>query len=286
MRYNKEVKRAYEHRLFFFAALMLVLGTVVPHPLSALTTIADVSASSLYTPQKIQQPAVVTLLFEAVTYTPPFYRGRALPSADASIRIHADAPFISKNGATAAESSINYTWTINGRVMQNLSGVGKSDLVLSGPSLYGTMIVSVDARSQSGSIHGTQTIRIPSVIPILNLYSDDSLAGEQYWNAITANSTLTSAQSTLVAEPYFFAVGSPLSTDLTYQWAVNGTPVLADEHNPSRLTLQVDGGKEGTAAISLSLSSKQFTFENTKNMWKIRIVPTGSGSTPFTNTQQ
>lgn len=285
MRYNKGVKRAYTHRLFLFIALIVVLGTGIPLPLSAITTIADVSTSPLYTAPKTQQSAVVTLLFEAVTYTPPFYRGRALPSANAPIRIHADAPFISKNGATTAESNINYTWTINGRVMQNLSGLGRSNLVLNGPSLYGTTIVSVDARNQSGSIHGTQTIRIPAVTPILNLYSDDSLIGEQYWNAITANSTLTSDKSTLIAEPYFFAVGSPLSTDLTYQWSVNSTPVLADEHNPSRLTLQVDGGKEGIAAVILSLSSKQFTFQNTKGAWKIRITPTGSGSTPFTNTQ-
>lgn len=283
MRYNTGVKRVYEHRLFLFAAIAVVLSAAVPHALFAVTTIADVSASPLYRAPKPQPSTTVALLFEAVTYTPPFYRGRALPSADAPVRIHADAQFTTKSGTPLAESSINYTWTINGRIMQNLSGAGRSDLILNGPSLYGAMIVSVDA--SAGGVHGSQVIRIPAVTPLLTLYSDDPLLGEQYRNAIAGNTNLPSNQSTLVAEPFFFAVGSPLSTDLTYQWSVNGTPVLADEHNPSRLTLQVDGGKEGTAAVALSLTSNQFSFENTKGAWQIHITPTGSGSTPFTNTQ-
>ena len=249
-----------------------------PHAAFAAPTITDVTKSSLYVASSASPSGSVSLLYEAETYTPPFYRGRSLASADAPVRIHADAQF-------SSSGSINYTWTINGRVMQNLSGVGASDLTLAGPSLYGTLIVSVDARSQSGSAHGTQTIRIPAITPQLTLYSDDPLLGVQYNNAIGENTSLPSNETTLVAVPYFFATDSALSSALTYLWSVNGTPVLAENNNPSRLTLQVDGGKEGTASVSLSLTHKQYSFENSKKTWQIHITPAGSATTPFTNTK-
>jgi hypothetical protein len=222
-------------------------------------------------------PATIALLYEAGTYTPPFYRGRSLASANAPVHVHANAQF----GSTP-ESSINYTWSVNGRVMQNLSGVGRSDLVISGPTLYGALIVSVDA-SASGNTRATQSIRIPAVTPVIDLYSDDALLGIQYRNAISGSSDLHSDQSTLTAEPYFFAVSDPQSSDLLYSWSVNGTPVLADATSPSRITLQVKGGASGTASVGLSLASRTFSLENTKASWQVRVTPSGSGATPFTN---
>ena len=223
-------------------------------------------------------PATIALLYEAGTYTPPFYRGRSLASANAPVHVHADTQF-----GSIPESSINYTWSVNGRIMQNLSGIGKSDLVLGGPTLYGALIISVDA-SASGNARATQAIRIPAVNPVIDLYSDDALLGIQYRNAIGGSSDLHSNQSTLVAEPYFFAVSGPQSSDLLYSWSVNGTPVLADATSPSRITLQVKGGASGTAAVGLSLASRLFSFENTKASWQVHVTPSGSDATPFTNT--
>ena len=277
MRYNREVKGT-SAQLFSSFAIGLLVVLIAPATLSAQTTLEDVTKSTIYTPGNSSSASTVSLSAEGVTYTPPFYRGRALPSADAPVRIHADAQF----GGSVPASSVNYTWTINTRVMQNLSGLGKSDLLLSGASLYGTMIVSVAA--SAGSLHGSQTIRIPAVTPKVVLYNDDPLLGMRYHTAIDATTPLHSSETTLVAEPYFFAVSSPVSSDLIYKWSVNGSPVLSDQDSPARITLNVDGGGEATASVGLTLSSTQFSFETAKQTFQVHITPS-SGSTPFTNTK-
>jgi hypothetical protein len=250
------------------------------HSVRASIAGTDGSSGSVTT---VIKPATVALLYEAATYTPAFYRGRSLASANAPVRVHADAQFASSNGVAIPTSSINYTWSLNGRAMQNLSGLGKADLTLSGPSLYGTLIVSVDA--SSGGVHGSAVARIPAVSPKVLLYSDDPLLGMLYRSAISATTNLRADQSTLVAEPYFFAVSSPVSSDLIYSWGVNGTPVLADKESPSRITLQVAGGGASTAGVSLSLIDSRYSFETAKQGWQVHITSSSGGANSFTPTK-
>lgn len=264
MGYNERVQHVFEHSARFCVVVLIATVLSLPLPTVAQTT----------------EPSV-RLLWEAASYTPPLYRGRALPSADTPVRILADARFVTAQGTVVPERSITYTWTINLRVREDLSGVGKSTILLNGPSLFGALIVTVEAWGPNNSFYGTNTIRIPAVQPVLALYNDDPILGVSYRKAIGAGTTLRSDQTTLVAEPYFFNVSSALSPALLYSWYVNDTPVLADDDNPSRITLNVEGGKSGNALVTLALKHSTQQLQTAERSWQIGISSTAA-STPFT----
>lgn len=253
------------HILFSsFAAVftLLVCFFLFPLPVSAQTT-----------PR-------VSLLWEADTTTHPFYRGRALPSANASVRVFADAQFTS-GGSSLADQSLTYTWTINGRVMQNLSGEGRQSLSLSGPVLFGALVVSVEVRSPNGALRASRTVRIAAEEPIVNLYENNPLAGVLYRNALANGMTLRGTGAGLIAVPFFLSPSlDPRS--ISYEWKLGGKAAPADVGRPYALTLE--GEDRERVDISLSIKHAQKSFQSASRSWRL-FLSNASSESPFNFTQ-
>src|SRR3989344_3364405 len=75
-------------------------------------------------------PAKVDLIWESDSYTPPFYLGRALPSAGALLRFEALAHMKTADGRDIPAGEIRFTWRRNGAVILSASGLGKSSVTL------------------------------------------------------------------------------------------------------------------------------------------------------------
>lgn len=212
----------------------------------------------------------VSLLYEADSYTPQFYRGRALPSANTPVRVYADANTLGK------PESLSYAWSINGRVMQNISGVGKNYIVLPGPVLFGALVVSVtvSGNGKAASI----TTRIGAETPILDLYEDNALTGKTIWNALGNGEGALSSKATIVAEPFFFA--EPISSkNIHYLWAVGGLPAAADPGKPNTITISATSTRN--LAIELQAKHSIFTLETAARIWN--LVFSSGGASGFVN---
>lgn len=221
------------------------------------------------------RPTEMDLLWESDSYVPPFFRGRALPSAGTTLKMEAVPRFKLKSGAFVSPGTIIFTWKRNGYVIEKVSGRGRSRAVIPAPGLFGTDTISVEARTMDGTLAGESSTVIRSVEPRLLLYENHPLFGIKYHAAFGTQSFVDATEVTLAATPYY--ADTPTPDALTYEWKVNGQPIGIDPEKPSALTLNA-AGSSGIALIDLALSSATNFYLSAQNAWRITLLGSGGGS--------
>ncbi len=211
------------------------------------------------------EPAQLDLLWESPdSYVPPFYRGKALPSIEATIKIVA----LPNSGALldAPAGSLVYQWKHNSSVDQQASGYGKNYYVFRSDYLNKKEIVSVQAADGgTGSFNATDTLEIVPVNPKIVFYADKFNEGTDYGNALVDTTALTENEITIVAAPYFFSPKEKILTPgFKYDWAINNKSIPAPDPK-NMLTVQPTEGTTGTGVISLSLENMGKLFQSAKN---------------------
>lgn len=203
----------------------------------------------------IIKPADVSMLWESDTYTPPFYKGKALHSFNGSFRVVAVPEFIGSDGKRIDPRDLIYTWKKNGEVQGDASGYGKTSFIGSQTSyLRQGEEISVEVSSPRENAAGSGSITIIPTVPKLVLYEKSPLYGPQYETAIVKNKNLENEEITVLAEPYFFSVGSSKAGALTYAWTLNGSALPTFANKPE-VTLRKIGG-QGVADLSLVVQNQ------------------------------
>ncbi|MBI5003793.1 hypothetical protein HZC00_01730 [Candidatus Kaiserbacteria bacterium] len=213
-------------------------------------------------------PTHVDLLLDSDSYIPPFYRGRALPSAGTHMQAQALVYFKRSDGSFIPPNSIIYTWKVNGQVIGNVSGKGRQTAVLPAPVLFGTSNVSIEAVSTDNLFTGSASTNISSVEPILMLYEDHPLFGILFHRAMGQTTTIPDSEMTFAAVPYFTQVKNPNDPQLRYHWMVNGNLIVADTNHPSEIVINADKSN-GEAAITLALNHASNFLMNAKGSWDV-----------------
>ncbi|MBI2030834.1 hypothetical protein HYT05_04390 [Candidatus Kaiserbacteria bacterium] len=226
-------------------------------------------------------PTHIDLLVDSDSYTPPFYRGRALPSAGTQMRMQALVYFKRTDGSFVPPNSIVYTWSENGQIIGKVSGKGRQNVTLPSPVLYGTSVITVNAVSNDGLFSGSASIRISSIEPILALYENHPLFGFMYHQAMGEKTSIPDSETTFAAVPYFADIKNPNDPRLRYNWTVNGSVVPTDTTRPSEITINADKS-DGKATISLSLSHSSNVFMNPKGDWDV-VFRTFEQTSPFSS---
>jgi len=211
--------------------------------------------------QVITRPAELTLVWEALSYTPPFYRGKALLSPESTIKVVAFPFFRSTSGELAAETLI-YTWRVNKKIV--LSGIGKNVLETKGPKPYGALEVSVEVSSQGGSITKTANLNLNVSSPEVVFYEEHPLEGVRYNTALFGAFNLSGDEATVRAEPYFFTDQSAV-----FSWRLNNRDI--QESTGNSITLRNDDGSLGTSAIGVSVRSILSIFQRAENILSINF---------------
>ena len=231
----------------------------------------------------VLRPTEVDLLWESDSYIPPFYRGRALPSAGSAVRLFA-IPRLQYSGAQSPVSpeELIYTWKKNNKVIAPASGRGKHTALLEGPALFGTDTVSVEVRTTDGGLRGFSSVRIASVEPLLVLYENHPLFGVLYHRALKKVDSIPEVEATLSATPYFAPSENPGDLFFRYAWRVNNSDVENDPSNPNTITLNAEGST-GRAFIELALTHATNFFLSSFGTWNLTLneANDASFSDPF-----
>ena len=231
-------------------------------------------------------PARLSLLFEADSYIPPFFEGRALPSAGTRVRLQAIPYFQQSDGALVPTSQITFTWKRNGQTILSASGRGRNTALFPSPELFGVDSISVDASSDDSTFTGSASVTLPSIEPILLLYEDHPLFGVMYHHALSPQSFIAENEMTFMALPLFAPARSPDDPRLIYTWRVNGNDIVADPLRRSEIT--VDASKApGPALLDLEVIHATNLFMEAKGSWSVTFSSTQSGPSqnPFTRAQ-
>lgn len=186
------------------------------------------------------------LIWEATdSYVPPFYRGKALPISQGSVKVAAIPNMKSAAGASKPASAFAYTWRKDGKNMPATGGFGKSSFN------FTNQILDKQNRIEVSVTDGTKTasssITVTPFVPEILFYEDYSLTGVQYQNALGAVHEISDRpRVTIVAEPYFLSKNFKTNNDIKGTWTLNGQAAETSKKN----TLAINtSGTTGAVAV-------------------------------------
>lgn len=186
--------------------------------------------------QLIVEPSEVDLLWEADTYTPPFYKGKALPTFKSMVKMTA---IPRKNSYSSSPSAFYYKWTYN-RIEGLGEALGMSSTLIRSGWPNSSVPVTVNVSIPNTEWKGAETVNIPGYNPKIVLYEQQPLLGTLFHRALTPSTKGVGNTFSVRAVPYFFSTDNYLNKDLVYSWNINGETVQTSAE-PTNVELVKNG---------------------------------------------
>ena len=183
-------------------------------------------------PASAQEAAVMPIItWQAKTYTPSWFTGKALPTANSQITAYLE--LIVKNKATDLSGEKVY-WYVNDEFIKG--GVGIQKVTFNAPAVTGN---TIDLRAEVPSRSVIKTIEIPIVNP------------EAVIEAPFPSRMFSSFSINLNGWPFFF--NTQKSSNLNFLWSVNGVTAENSE-NPEVLDLDLNQNAAQNSNINIGLT--------------------------------
>jgi len=212
-------------------------------------------------------PAKVDILYEAESYTPPFYKGKAKFPFQGSLRIVALPSFIDSNGKKVSNSRLIFKWKNGNQILNNQSGYGKNILLYkSDESLPKQTEITAEVSFPEESLIAVKKILIEPTSPETVFYEENPEYGILFNKALSETFTIEKEEATISAIPLFFGVTDKDSSLLNYKW------ILADksiEQGGSSIVLGNKSGKTGQTQLSVQISNTKDYFQAADNSLNI-----------------
>jgi len=189
----------------------------------------------------------VDLVWQGNTYTPPFYKGRALWPSQGEVIFTALV-----NGTSQNPKNLYYKWVKNGTVLGNLSGIGKNSYIYNDAGLFIPQRIRVDVLSGE-TLVGRASIDIHPSTPQVFVYENSPLIGYVFEREVSNIIQLNKEEISLSAFPYFFSTNSRDDGSISYVWSINNS---SSNQSGSKITLRTPG-TEGKSLILISLKNSQ-----------------------------
>lgn len=198
------------------------------------------------------KPAEIDLLWQTDTFTPPFYRGKALYSNQSAVTVVAIPHMLGRNGNPIPVANLVFTWKEDHVVKGSLSGYGKNSYTFTGNPLFKPTLIEVEITAPVENIKSNATMSLAPRNPQVLVYVNDPLYGLLLNNAITASYPLDVSEVRLAAVPYFFSSDSAGTKNLNYNWTINNSDGATNQKD---IVLRHEGDSSGTSIISLQVDN-------------------------------
>ncbi len=238
---------------------------------TTLTAVINTSDGIYIKKELFFKPMGTTILWEADTYTPPFYKGKPLLSPEARVRVVVFPD-------TGVPSNFIYEWSKNTTAITSASGYGKNSFSFKGPIPFGEAGVRVHVSSFDKTQQSTKKISLVLSQPFILFYEKHPLLGVWYNRPVDTNFTTTKKELSLNAEPYFFSNETSEIPTLVYNWSLNGRGA----NNSGRtITLRNEQGGKNASSIALSMRGLAQTFQSASRSITINFVSAESERPTF-----
>ncbi len=223
-------------------------------------------------------PVGLTVLWEADTYTPPFYKGKPLITYQSRVRAVA-VPNETNTRSAINAGTLAYVWRQDGVASESTSGYGRNSFTFIAPRPYEQTKVSVSASSLDNTINSEFKIAIPVTSPFILFHEDHPLLGIWYNRSLGKDLTLNKKEFSLRAEPYFFSKEIRGQSSLSYDWELNGRTV----NSPGRsITLRNVAGTKGNSSLFFAMTGSQKTFQTAEQSLLIHFLAEEARISEFT----
>ena len=206
------------------------------------------------------RPAEVSLLWQAESYTPPFYKGKALMPYQGTVLVAA-VPFFTRGGLLMSPESLIYTWMEGDEVIGDSSGKGKNLFVFRGSVPIRPKTISVAVESPDRRMIASASVDIVPVAPRLLFYEDHPLYGLMLGKALVGNFLLKSDEARIGALPYYFEAKERSGFDIAYDWQVNYEPILLERGNALTLRRAVKEAGRSYLFLEARNADESKTFQ-------------------------
>ncbi len=199
-------------------------------------------------------PSEVDVLWQADTYTPPFYKGKALYTPQADVQFVAMPNITKKSGSKIQPQNTVYGWEMDYTADAANSGYGVNNYNFSGSILAKPTHVKVtayDPLDQSST--GVGSLDLENIQPLLLMYEVHPTYGPLFNTAATGAFNFSQSDIQLGAYPFFYSAAA--KNNVTYDWAINSTPISNIPKNQDFLVLQKLKEENGQSTVSVSASN-------------------------------
>lgn len=181
------------------------------------------------------KPTQIDLIWEADSYTPPFYKGKALRAPTGNARVVALVRATDQNGNIIPTEDLFFKWIFNGRPLVEFSGYGENIFPSDVSPRRNTVAVEISTRNGRSDMVTREEITIPNRNPEILLYKRTPLGGVNYAEALDESTQIQTEEVTFVAEPYYFDMKNMNIGGLNYIWSLNGDEVAGNSNNQIKL---------------------------------------------------
>lgn len=222
------------------------------------------------------RPAFLDLVWEAVSYTPPFYRGKALFPYEGTVKVVAMPDILTDNGGRLNPKNLVYAWSIDGNPVPDVSGFGKNFIFFNGALPFKTVSLSVTATTVDKLYSASGATTLTPQLPYILFYEDSPLYGVLYGNALGSNVPLANPEIRVAAVPYFIGAANRQDSALAYKWQLNNQPI-APGASKDGVTFRQNAGTSGVAQIGLDVSILNKVFQTASGGLSISFGATNQG---------
>ncbi len=214
------------------------------------------------------RPALLTIAWEAETYTPPLYRGKALQGPEATVKFVALPYLIYENGTVADPRTLIYEWRLNEQPLAKFSGAGKQSLRVKNTKFIKPLNISLTVHSPDNKLfaEAKTTAKVTSVE--INLYELHPRYGAWYDKAVGSAFGISGGELNLLAEPFYYSIAHRADEKLSYLWKVGQNGVDAREV----LTLRPVGEGGGASRLSLEVTSKEYILQSASRLLSVTFA--------------
>ncbi|PIS13406.1 MAG: hypothetical protein COT67_01920 [Candidatus Tagabacteria bacterium CG09_land_8_20_14_0_10_41_14] len=204
------------------------------------------------------------LLWQAKTYVPHWYQGKALAGIESEVKI------VAVNRSPYASQNLDFDWFLNFEKDFRASGVGKNYFITTLRRYENTTITVkiCDAEKKLITEKGIILSANDGSAKIL-FYKQHPLLGALFNQALKDNLRLTEENIAIKAEPYFFSYkgAAPL---LNYSWKMNNAN-LAEAGNRNTINLKIPGLEIGSSVIGVKITNPENIYQALGKEKEIRI---------------
>jgi len=208
------------------------------------------------------RPSGVDILWNAFSYTPPFYKGKALAPSSGLIIFTAIPQLADREGNLYNPKDLVYTWSRRGVVLGNSSGVGKQRIALTHESVpLQPFLLTVVVNPFRGGGKVENTISVPVTDTLIRLYEKHPLEGASLSRALLNDYVLQDEEVTLRAEPFYFSLDDLLNNLLRFRWRINNKDIntpLTDQNK--EVTFGKEGNSNDLTRISIEIENDNLPF--------------------------
>lgn len=206
------------------------------------------------------RPSVMVLLWQANdSYIPPFYRGKALATADSEVKIVA-MPEVKTSSGLTSPKNMTYAWKKDYTNEQDASGYGRNFFLYINDYLENSNNISVVASTVDQKYSSEANIDVGTTQPKILFYKNNSLLGT-LWNMALSDTYKINGAEMVRAIPYFISPKEILNPRLVWSWFINDSPVSILGYRKNLIPLKAQEGVSGTSKLRLEINNQDKIFE-------------------------